>query len=346
MQQNKQAKYAILKMLQEMDGPAGAARIADRLVSEGIHLQPRSIRFYLLQLDREGFTRTVSRRAGRELTSRGREELAHGNIIEKVGFVESKIDALGYRMSYRASSGTGTIITNIARIRAGALARAIEYMKPVFVRRLGMGSKLAIAREGQTLAGLAVPRDTVLLGTVCSVTVNGILLAERIPVTSRFGGLLEMRDDKPARFVELIEYRGTTIDPLEFFISANMTRVRDCARTGSGVIGASFREIPGVAVDEVERIRKTMDRHGLRGILAVGRPNRPLLDIPVAEGRAGMIVIGGLNPIAALREGGAEVSIQSLAGLEDFNSFLPFQTLRDRYSTEANVRSQAFGSAE
>ena len=60
-------------------------------------------------------------------------------------------------------------------------------------------------------------------------------------------------------------------------------------------------------------------------------PNQPLFDIPVAEGRTGMIVVGGLNPVAALHEAGARVSIQSLAGLEEFSMFQPFQWIRDRF---------------
>jgi repressor of nif and glnA expression len=75
-----------------------------------------------------------------------------------------------------------------------------------------------------------------------------------------------------------------------------------------------------------------MERFGLAGILAIGHPNQPLLDIPVAEWRTGIIVIGGLNPIAALHESGGHVAIQSLAGLEQFSRFQLFQTLRERFS--------------
>lgn len=332
MKQNQSVKLAILRALQELGRPAGASRLLDRISADGAHLQPRTIRHYLLQLDRDGLTRFVNRRRGRELTPRGREELGHANIIERLGFIGGKIDALGYRMTYRVTAGQGTIITNMAFIRDEFLARALEYMKPVFTRRLCMGTKLAVVRAGHALGGLTVPPSMVALGTVCSMTVNGILLAERIPVTSRFGGLLEMHEDKPVRFLELLEYRGTTIDPLEFFINANMTRVRDCARTGSGIIGASFREIPTVALDEVQRHVRQMEKQGLASVLAIGRPNQPLLHIPVAEGRTGLIVVGGMNPFAALREAGAQVQIQSLAGLEEFSSFLPFYVVRDRFS--------------
>ncbi len=55
--------------------------------------------------------------------------------------------------------------------------------------------------------------------------------------SSRFGGLLEVRDREPVRFIDVIEYRGTTVDPLELFIGAGVTRVAQCAATGSGIIG-------------------------------------------------------------------------------------------------------------
>jgi len=44
------------------------------------------------------------------------------------------------------------------------------------------------------------------------------------------------------------------------------------------------------------------------------------------------VVVGGLNPIAALQEAGARAVIQSLAGLEEFGRFEPFHVVRDRFS--------------
>jgi len=42
----------------------------------------------------------------------------------------------------------------------------------------------------------------------CSVTINGIFLKAGIPVTSRFGGVVEIVDGKPERFISLISYEG------------------------------------------------------------------------------------------------------------------------------------------
>ncbi|MBU4459204.1 MAG: DUF128 domain-containing protein, partial [Verrucomicrobia bacterium] len=94
-----------------------------------------------------------------------------------------------------------------------------------------------------------------------------------------------------------------------------------------GVVGASFREIPAVAVPEVLRIRRLMRRRDLDAILEIGRPSRPLLDIPVQEGRAGMIVLGGLNSFAALQESGIRVTIDPLAGLADIAGFRSFREI-------------------
>lgn len=326
------AKVAILRALRELDGPAGAARIMRKLGSAGVDLQPRTIRFYLMQLDAEGMTRIVSRRQGREITEHGIEELCHANVTEKIGFIAAKVDTLGYRMSFNNVAGEGTIIANMTLVDERILTMVLREMERVFAARMGMGTQMCVLRPGRRLGNSLVPDGSVGIGTVCSVTANGILLNEGIPVTSRFGGLIEMRDGKAVRFVELIEYRGTTLDPLEAFIRAGMTRVRECARTGSGLIGASFREVPAAAVDEVRGIRKAMEKRGLGGILVVGDPSRPLLDIPVAEGRAGMIVVGGLNPIGAAHEAGIRLAMVSLAGLEDFETFMNYEEACRRYA--------------
>jgi hypothetical protein len=325
-------KVAILKVLSDLNGPAGAARIVEGLSALGHSIRPRTARLYLLQTDRDGLTQFVSRRRGRAITDRGREELLHANVMEKVGFVSAKVDTLGYRMTYNLRANAGTIVANVALLDERGLAFALREMAQVFAAGYGMGSRLAIARQGGKVGGCSVPEGMVAVGTACSVTVNGIMLGERVPVSSRFGGLLEIRDRKPVRFVELIEYAGTTLDPLEAFIRSGMTSVRRCARTGSGLIGASFREIPSAAIQEVSGIQQAMKKQGLGGILAIGVPNRPLLDIPVREGRVGLVVVGGMNPLAAVHEAGVRVSMFSLAGLEDIGAFVDYRKAVRRHA--------------
>ncbi|HPR83637.1 MAG TPA: NrpR regulatory domain-containing protein [Pontiellaceae bacterium] len=328
---NDKARAAVLRALSELDGPAGAARIAERLPGLGVRLQPRTIRLYLTELDRDGLTKLNSRRKGRVITEKGRAELEHSDVVAKVGFVRGRIDTLGYRMTFRGGTGAGTVIANFALVPSRDLSRVFAEIKPVYARRLGLGDRLCLIRANEMLAGRAIPGGFAALGTVCSVTVNGVLMAEGIPVTSRYGGLIELRQGRPVRFVELMEYSGVTVDPLETFIRAGMTDVRESAKSGSGVITASFREIPSVALDNARRIFDRLQRSGMGGILMIGRPGQPLLDIPVAEGRTGFIVVGGLNPVAAVVEAGISCELKSLSGLEEFSRFSTCEETFRRY---------------
>jgi len=209
---------------------------------------------------------------------------------------------------------------------------AIKEMQLVVERGFSVGGMIAVAQGGTSLGNIVVPDGEMCIGTVCSVTLNGIFQKEGIPVVSRFGGLLEIRDRKPVRFVNMIEYRGSTLDPMEVFIRADMTRVRNAVLRGSGIVCASFREIPSAAVEQIRRVERVMKSHGLGGIFAIGRPSQPLFDVPVSEGYSGMVVLGGLNPIAAVREAGIRVSMHSLAGLLEFSRLVPVQKCLKRSS--------------
>lgn len=321
---NDKARAAVLRTLSEFDGPAGATRIAERLPGMGVQLQPRTIRLYLTELDRDGLTTLSSRRKGRVLTERGRAELERSDVVAKVGFVRGRIDTLGYRMTFNRETGAGTVIANFALVPSRDLSRIFAEIKPVFASNLSMGNRLCLIRANETLSGRIIPGGYAALGTLCSVTVNGVLMSEGIPVTSRYGGLIELRQGRPVRFVELMEYSGVTIDPLETFIRAGMTDVRGAARNGNGIITASFREIPAVALDDARKVFDRLQRVGMGGILMIGRPGQPLLDIPVAEGRTGFIVVGGLNPLAATVEAGISCELKSLSGLEEFSRFSTF----------------------
>lgn len=320
MTKKDKTRLAILKILSDSPSPIGAAKIQGALLSAGMEVHPRTIRLHLLDLDRAGLTTLVSRRTGRLITPKGREESSHSNIVDKVGVVASRFDNLSYRMSFRPSLGTGTVVINISLIQPEHLSRALNEMKRVFHHNLAISPRIIIAQPGEGIAGTIAPPDYVSIGTVCSVTVSGALLHEGIPVKARFSGLLEVRNRIPIRFVELIEYGGSTLDPLEIFIQANMTRVRDVILTGNGILCAGFREIPTAALEDVKEIARKMRNMGLGGIVELGQPNQPVLGVPVSEGHVGLIVYGGLNPIALLRESGIPVIIKSMAGLETYGS--------------------------
>lgn len=322
----KRRAVGILRALHEAGRPLGASRIARELEAMGTDMSQRTVRYYLAMTDREGFTRSRGKK-GREITPAGEEELANSFVAEKVGYISAKVDELAYQMTFQVRRAAGSIILNISTVPAARIAEAVGAMEAVFEAGLGMGRLAALGRPGEMLGRLRVPDDCFAIGTVCSVTLNGALLAAGIPAVSRFGGLLEVADGQPVRFTEMIHYEGSSLDPLEIFISGHMTRVSEAARTGHGIIGASFREVPAVAVPAVRKIGAKLDRLGLGGLLALGKPNRPFLDIPVHEGRAGLVVVGGLNPVAAVEESGIPTHNKALTSLYEFDQLVPYEQL-------------------
>jgi repressor of nif and glnA expression len=58
-------------------------------------------------------------------------------------------------------------------------------------------------------------------------------------------------------------------------------------------------------------------------VLTVGSPGTPLLDIPVSQGRVGLIVAAGLNPIAAVEEQGVPTENHAMETLCEFAELRP-----------------------
>ena len=227
-------------------------------------------------------------------------------------------------MTFDLSARKGKVILNISTVAVEDSRAALRAVRRIFEAGLSMGRLIAVAPEGGQIGDFDVPRGCLGIGTVCSVSINGIFLRSSIATTSRFGGLLEMEEGQPKRFTQIINYDGSSLDPLEVFIRGHMTSVSRVAEAGSGLIGASFREVPRVALPDVRHLSHLSEQAGLGGVLAVGNPNQPLLDIPVAQGRVGLVVCGGLNPVAAVAETGIAVTSAAMSTMCDFSELVDF----------------------
>ncbi len=322
-------ELAILGLLERADGPQTSSRLMDNLEAMGYEVSERTIRYYFKELDSRGLTDNFGKR-GRAITEKGLRELREARVFDKVGFLSGRIDQLTYRMNFDLSRKSGTVIANISIVDADLLRGLTPQISQVYEAGYGMGSMLALFGPGQKAGGVVVPDGMVGMGTVCSITLNGVLLARGIPAYSSFGGLLEIRDGKPARFVEIIKYDGTSLDPLEIFIKGGMTSVLAAVETGNGRIGVGFRELPADSRDNVLELNRKLEKAGLGGFMMVGWPGQPLLEVPVNEGRVGAIVIGGLNPAATLEETGVKVGSRALAGMIEYESLFHYSEIDER----------------
>ena len=313
-------EQAILRILKETEKPLSGRKITTELLHTGHEISERTVRLYLHKMDEAGLTRNFGKR-GRQISDRGIEELEATGIIEKVGFLSAKIHQMTYRMSFDLESETGTVVVNVSLVRPEDLLVCAAEIERVFAEGFAMGEMLSLLYPGEHIGRAIIPPGYIGFATVCSITLNGVLLQYGIPTNSRFGGLLELQGKEAVRFVEIINYDGTSLDPLEAFIRSGMTDYRGAIATGNGKIGASFREFPADSRELVENLAKRLDSIGMGGFMALGWPGQSLLDIPVNEGNFGAVVIGGLNPAAILEENGYRITSRALAGLLDCKRF-------------------------
>jgi HTH-type transcriptional regulator, global nitrogen regulator NrpRI len=309
---------AILKVLSESSEPLGSISIARELERYGIQLSERAVRYHLRITDERGYTQPLGR-DGRMLTPEGMDELRMALAPDQVGFILDKLELLAFRTTFNPADRTGLVPINTSLIEADKFQQALGIMKEVFKYGLAVSHLVTMAGEGQKIGSVVIPRGKIGLATMCSVVVNGVLLKAGIPIESRFGGVLEIRGGKPRRFVALINYTGTSLDPSEQYIRARMTSVRELVKTGNGKILANFREIPAPARSLVDEKIAQIKEAGLFGVYLLGNTSEPVCQIAVGLNRVGVVMLGGLNPVAAVVEAGIEVENMAESGLVEYS---------------------------
>ena len=323
--------FSILTVLDKQSDIIGSKEISKHLKLHGVELTERTVRYHLKILDERGHTKVFGKE-GRRITQKGREELAQSHVPEKVGFVISRMETLSYMTSFDIDKQEGDIILNVSYIHEKDLKDALRVMKPVYKSPYIMSDRLVIAGEGEQIGDVIVPEGKTGLGTVCSVTINGIFLKAGIPLVSKFGGVLQTEESGPSRFTALISYEGSSLDPLEIFIRSKMTDVIHAVKNHSGRILASFREVPVVGLDEAKSLAKRMADTGIGGILLIGNPNQPLLEMPVGIDKAGIVLVGGLNPVAALEEAGIPTESKAMSTLYEYSKLISFKDALKGYA--------------
>lgn len=317
----------ILRILNQAGQPLGARIIARRMKDYGISLSERAVRYHLQYMDDAGLTDLVGRRDGRVVTVKGVEELKNARVQEKVGYTISRIEILSYKTTFDVRMRTGLLPVNVSLYPRKTFGDALTAMKGPFREGLCISDLVCVKGEGSFMGDVHVPEDHVGFATVCSIVFNGVLLKQGIPMDSKFGGILQLQDKRPIRFVELIHYSGTSLDPSEAFISAKMTSVRAAVERGEGKILANFREVTGICRDSVMGINDELARAGIRGVLSIGKMGEPVCQVPVDVNKVGMITLGGLNPVAAARELGIEAENLSMSTVMDFQELKPFSAV-------------------
>ncbi|MBU4374692.1 MAG: DUF128 domain-containing protein [Euryarchaeota archaeon] len=307
----------ILRILFENKDPIGARLIADRMNERGYPIGERGVRYHLRIMDERGLTKRQGY-DGRVITELGVNELNDALVGDRVGFIITRIEKLIYDTTFNLKTGEGKVIINMSIIDKNDFDRTMEVLKHVVYNGYSISPYIKLIDEGTVTSDIEIPEGKMGIATMCSITIDGILLKNGIPVNPKYGGLLEVKDRKPTHFDELIAYTGTTIDPMRIFMSKKMTRVLDAVDTGSGMLLANLREIPATSLSEAEKVIESAMDARIVGIAEIGKSGKSVLNAPVDTGKVGVVVFAGTNAMAAVEENGINADTYPISTIIDF----------------------------
>jgi repressor of nif and glnA expression len=232
-------------------------------------------------------------------------------------FVNHSIDDYAMQVTYNPATNEGTVVYNLSFVRNEDLEFSIGILKDAYKTGLAASGLVKFVGAKEKIGDFVVPEGQTAICTVCSVTLDGLLIRRGVPITPIGGGVVEIENRTPIRFIHMILYEHTTIDPLQVLNSQRLTSVTSVMRKGSGNILANIREFHMEAESLVGEVLDDLSDSSFIGILEVGMPNVPLLGVPVSPQFIGIACVGGTNPLAAIKEGGRWVQTNAMKGLID-----------------------------
>ncbi|NTU99562.1 MAG: DUF128 domain-containing protein [Methanoregulaceae archaeon] len=303
----------ILRILKDHSEPMGAKRLSELMAERGFVLSDRAVQYYLRYLDEMGFTEKVGN-MGRILTPYGLAETESALVGERIGFIISKLERLAFRSTFDPITETGDVAYNLSIVPDDRIDDVVSAFDEIIRARCGFFSSYRVLDNDPR-----VPHDSIGVMTVCSITMDGVFQGRGIPVRMAYGGRISVEHGEPIRFYDLIGYQGTTIDPLQLFISAGLTSISSMITSGPGTALANVREVPAVAEGPVRETVAQMRKCGfvfpvMMGISPFNLPSDPY--------RLSIVSYSGMNFVAYCFEKGIPIKTEIGAGNIPFSKIV------------------------
>ena len=231
------------------------------------------------------------------------------NIQSNVSFILSKSWNLIQQVDLDMEKKSGNIIANISYINKEDIDEAIETMQKSYElnkKYVNPHFQIISHPEDENKVGIA---------TICSLSIDGLLIKNGIKSMPKYGGLLELTE--PPLFIDLISYTGSSIDPHKIFIAKDMTSIISDNRPKR--LLASLKEIPFVARDHSVYLLDKLSELGLP-IYKIGKPRELTYNAKVDNYYFGLVTGSGLNTIAAIKEKGIDIEVKAATKLMPFES--------------------------
>lgn len=230
-------------------------------------------------------------------------------------FVSHRIEEYAQQVTYDPENDRGKVIYNLTLIHNDDFEFALRILKEVYDVGITVSDRILFVPAGDEVSSFKIPEGFFGICTVCSVTLDALLLKHGIPLNPIGGGLLEIERHIPRRFTSMIRFDQTTIDPTQVLSSQGTTSILGVIREGKGTILANMRETHMEAESLVIEVLDELTQAGFTGILDLGVPNAALLGVDITPNYQGIAMNGGTNPIAAIRESKLYAQTIALKGL-------------------------------
>lgn len=214
------------------------------------------------------------------------------------------------KVDFNIEKRKGDIISNVSYIPYSQLDSCLEIMEETYY-----GNDKYI-NPYYKIINHPTDEDKIGVATICSLSIDGILIKNGIMSNPQYGGLLEI--SKNPLFIDLISYNGSSIDPHKIFISKNMTSISKKGETTK--ILASLKEIPYISRDYAVYLLDILKNIGF-SIYKIGKPRELVYNAKVDNYNFGIVTGSGLNMIAALKENDINVKVKAIEKL------IPFETM-------------------
>ena len=90
---------------------------------------------------------------------------------------------------------------------------------------------------------------------------------------------------------------------------------------------ANFREIPALCRPVAEQVVAKLKDVAIGGFLVMGETSEPVCEVSVEPNKIGIILVGGLNPVAAAQEAGIEAENRAMSTVMEYRDLIKFDEL-------------------
>lgn len=169
------------------------------------------------------------------------------------------------------------------------MIKLLVVLKSVYESGWMINPLINVFSAGYEVCETTIPEGKAAICTVCSINIDGILVSRGIPTDPIYGGIVEVRNNKPEKFVEIIRFDGSSLDPLELFMAKGMTSVLKVVEKGMDRILANYREIPASSQKDVKELLDQISTL-FKGIMMIGEPDEKVLGILPSARSCGVAV--------------------------------------------------------